>query len=337
MAAPGSSVRAVLAAVLGNGFVTLIKLGAFLLSGSGAMLSEAIHSFADTSNQVLLLVGLKRAAKEGDEDFQYGYGGERFVFGILSAAGIFFLGCGVTIYHGIEGILHPRSPELDALTFAALGIAFVIEGGVLVVALKALNEQRRGLGWGAFLRDKADPATVGVVLEDSAAVLGVIFAAGGILVTYLTGNSLGDAVATILIGILLGLVALFLVRSNRALLLGKAVPDGVEERFVAILRGSASVRDVHDVKTRQLTPEAYTLKAEVRFDPKPIATRLDPVLPRDGAALVGEERERTLHALADAAAVAVAAEIDLLEEAIRAEIPEARHIDLEAHRLARQR
>src|SRR5690606_25933060 len=138
--------------------------------------SEAIHSFADTANQVLLLVGIKRAAQKGDEEFQYGYGGERFVFGLLSAAGIFFLGCGVTLYHGIEGILHPRTPELDALTFAALGVAFAIEASVLVVAVRALNEARGGMAWGPFLRDKADPATVGVVLEDSAAVLGVVLA-----------------------------------------------------------------------------------------------------------------------------------------------------------------
>jgi solute carrier family 30 (zinc transporter), member 9 len=111
MAAPASSMKAVLAALSGNTLVTTIKFVAFFLSGSGAMLSEAIHSAADTGNQVLLFLGLKRAGRERDREFHYGYGGERFIFGILSAAGIFFVGCGVTVYHGVTSLLHLTRPR----------------------------------------------------------------------------------------------------------------------------------------------------------------------------------------------------------------------------------
>ena len=108
--AGSTSARTVITALAGNSFVTIIKLVAFLLSGSGAMLSEAIHSAADTGNQLLLFIGLRRGEKAPDEKFHYGYGGERFVFGILSAAGIFFIGCGITVYHGIDSLLHPHTP-----------------------------------------------------------------------------------------------------------------------------------------------------------------------------------------------------------------------------------
>src|SRR3712207_2483447 len=112
MAAPASSFRAVAVALLANSCVTVLKLVAFVLSGSGAMLSEAIHSAADTGNQFLLYMGLQRGSRERDERFHYGYGGERFVFGLLSASGIFFIGCGVTVYHGVHALLHPSMPSL---------------------------------------------------------------------------------------------------------------------------------------------------------------------------------------------------------------------------------
>ncbi|MBK9031672.1 MAG: cation transporter [Myxococcales bacterium] len=121
MATPASPIKAVLAALAANLFVAIIKLIAFLLSGSGAMLSEAIHSAADTGNQLLLFFGLRRSAREADDRFHYGYAGERFVFGMLSAAGIFFVGCGVTVYHGVTALQHPHMPELSAVTFVVLG------------------------------------------------------------------------------------------------------------------------------------------------------------------------------------------------------------------------
>jgi zinc transporter 9 len=293
------------------------------------MLSEAIHSAADTGNQVLLFLGLRRGSREADDKFHYGYGGERFVFGLLSAAGIFFVGCGVTLYHGVHALLEPKLPQVGPITFIVLGVAFVVEGSVLMLAVRTIAKQRGDISFFRYVREYADPATVAILLEDGAAVLGLVLAALGIVAGYLTANPLWDALATIVVGTLLGVVAIYLVLENRELLLGRAVPEGVEDRFVAILRKHAGVREVRDVKTRQLTPEAYKLKAEIALDENHLAGHLAEVVPAALERLDPRDRETVLRELAARAIVAVSAQIAALERTVKREIPQARHIDLE--------
>jgi len=325
--AASSSVTAVVAALVGNTFVTAIKLIAFALSGSGAMLSESIHSAADTGNQLLLFIGLRRGEREPDDRFHYGYGGERFVFGMLSAAGIFFLGCGITVYHGITSLLAPHMPQLTSITFVVLAAAFVIEGGVLLFAVRSISKQRGDIPFFRYVRERADPATVAILLEDGAAVLGLVVAAIGIVLAYVTGDPVWDAVGSIVVGCVLGGVAMYLVRENRELLLGRAVPEGIEDRFVAIVQAQPSVRIVRDVKTRQLTPEAFKLKAEITFDNDFVAAHLGRSLPKEGGLL--DDRDAALRRIAALATDLIATEIAAIERAVRAEIPQARHIDLE--------
>lgn len=328
MAAPASSVKAVLTALTANSVVTVLKFIAFFLSGSGAMLSEAIHSTADTGNQLLLFIGLKRGSRERDDEFHYGYGGERFVFGLLSASGIFFIGCGVTLYHGIESLLHPKMPQINAVTFAVLGASAIIEGAALIVAVRAVTQHRGSMSRMRYIREKADPAALAILLEDSAAVLGVILAAVGIVAAYLTQNPAFDAMGSIVVGLLLGFVAIHLVIENRELLMGKAVPDGVEEKFISIMRARPSVLNVHDVKTRQLTPEAYKLKAEVIFNSDFIMEKLEKIVPPEA----GDDRAR-LRVIAANSIRILSEEVDAIESAVRAEIPEAKHIDIEIDHL----
>lgn len=318
MAGSSSSIEAVVLALAANTFVAAIKLVAFLLSGSGAMLSEAIHSFADTGNQVLLFLGLRRGAREADDRFHYGYSGERFVFGMLSAAGIFFVGCGVTVYHGVTALLHPHMPELSVTTFAVLATAFVIEGGVLLYAIRALLAERRGQPFLRYLRERADPATVAILLEDGAALLGLVLAGGGIILASATGDARWDAAGSILVGVILGGVAVHLVFANRELLLGRAVPEGIEDRFTEILVQRPAIRAVRDVKTRQLAPDRFTFKAEVVLEEDHLAESL-----RAATAAGSPRRAATV------AIHAIAAEIQACERAVRAEIPQAQHIDLE--------
>jgi zinc transporter 9 len=220
------------------------------------------------------------------------------------------------------------------VTFAVLGVSLLIEGAVLGFAALGVARQRGEMPFFRYVREKADPAAVAILLEDSAAVLGVVLAACGIGLSYMTGDPRWDALASISVGLLLGAVAIYLVVQNRTLLLGRAVPDGVEQTFLQALRSRRSVCDVHDVKTRQLTPEAFKLKAEVTFDPAYLAPQLDKVLPHDPAALVEPDRQRTLALLAQQAIAAMGEEVDHIEEAVRAAIPEARHIDIEVHRSA---
>ena len=327
--AAATSTKAVVIALAGNSFVTVIKLIAFGLSGSGAMLSEAIHSGADTGNQFLLFIGLKRGEREPDDRFPYGYGSERFVFGMLSAAGIFFIGCGITVYHGVKSVLAPHVPELSTVTFVVLAVAFVVEGTVLLYAVRSVAAQRGKVPFLRFVREGADPATVAILLEDGAAVLGLLVAAGGIGLTYATGSPLWDALGSIVVGAVLGLVAFYLVRQNRELLLGRAVPEGVEDRFVETLQRQPSVQSVRDVKTRQLTPEVFTLKAEITFSIEYIAKQLGRSLPPGELDLDGPLREPGLRRLAALATELIASEIAAIERAVRAEIRQARHIDLE--------
>jgi zinc transporter 9 len=325
-----SSSASVLAALAGNSFVTLIKVVGFLASGSGAMLSEAVHSGADTANQALLYLGLRRGTRGADDDHHYGYGSDRFIFGLLSASGIFFVGCGVTVYHGIHSMLHPRLPEIGLLTLGVLGLSLLIEGAVLAFAFRTLNSQRAGAPWGAFLRDGADPATTAIVLEDGVAVTGVLLAAAGMLAAKWTGVAQLDALASILIGLLLGGVAVYLVVQNRKLLMGGAVPDAAEAKFVEVLRGWPSVLEVRDVKTRQITPEAYQFKAEIVFRPEHFGALLEARHPKPRG---GSE---AFTALADAMVGALSRDIDRLEAKVREAIPFARHIDIEVDHAERR-
>lgn len=154
-------------------------------------------------------------------------------------------------------------------------------------------------------------------------------AASGILAAYATGNPLWDSVGSIVVGLVLGGVAFYLVRENRELLLGRAVPEGVEDRFTAIVLRQPSVRSIRDVKTRQLTSEAFKFKAEITLDNDYVAAHLGRSLPVGRDALDGERRDPMLRRIAALATDLIATEIEAIERAVRAEIPQARHIDLE--------
>ncbi|MBL0216939.1 MAG: cation diffusion facilitator family transporter [Myxococcales bacterium] len=325
MSAP-TSARTVITALVGNSFVMIIKLAAFLMSGSGSMLSEAIHSAADTGNQLLLFVGLRRGEKAPDDRFHYGYGGERFVFGILSAAGIFFIGCGITIYHGIHSLFAPSTPQLTASTFVVLGVSGLIEGSVLALAVRAILAERGNIAFLRYVRERADPATVAILLEDGAAVLGLLIATGGILMAYVTGNPIWDTAGSLIVGAILGGVAFYLVHENRELLLGRAVPANIEEIFTNVVLDHPAVRSVRDIKTRQLAHDSYMFKAELTLDTDYLAEQLDRVLPGDHRDLTkGRALRRTTIATTDL----IATEMISVEAAIRQAIPHAKHIDLE--------
>lgn len=326
MASSGSA-AAVVTALCGNAFVTTIKLVAFLLSGSGAMLSEAIHSAADTGNQLLLFIGLRRGEREADDNFHYGYSAERFVFGMLSAAGIFFIGCGITVYHGVSSLIDPHMPHLSVTTFLVLGVSFVIEGSVLLFAVRSIVKQRGDVPFFTYVRTRADPATVAILLEDGAAVLGLVIAAIGILLAYATGNPMWDSIGSIIVGAILGFVAFYLVRENREHLLGRAVPEGIEDTFTEIVVSTAIVRSIRDVKTRQLTPDEFTFKAEITIDNDWFAASLNKQL--SAKAFDPANREKTMQRVASLATDLIATEIFAIEKAVRAQIPQALHIDLE--------
>lgn len=327
----GGSKAAVSAAIVGNGLVAVAKFAAFLFTGSGAMLSEAIHTFADLLNQVLLLVGIVRSDRQPNRNYHYGFKSERYVWALISAVGIFFLGCGVTVYHGIRSLMHPH--ELEGLSWAigTLILSFVIEAIVLAIAIYQVRKEAKGRPLLEFLRREADPAAVAVVLEDAAACLGVLMALGAILLSLWTGDTRWDAYGSIAIGLLLGAIAIWLIQRNSQLLVGASIPAHLTRQIRQILSQNPAVEEIVDLKTRVLDTETYRIKADVHFDGKALARKLKPGLKEDYEAIRSyEDFEAFTQTFGDELVDLLATEIDAIERKIRDEIPQAEHMDIEA-------
>jgi zinc transporter 9 len=325
------SKRAVAAAIAGNGTLTIAKLVAFLLTGSAAMMSESMHSLADTMNQVLLMIGIRRSTRAANPAFPFGYGAERAVWALMSAVGIFFLGCGVTLYHGVHTLLHPKPLGDLRVALIVLVFSLIVEGIVLVIAVQTVLQNSKGRPFFRYLWREADPTTTAVVLEDAAACLGVIFAMIGIALTTLTGNAMWDAVASIAVALLLGAIALWLVARSRYLLVGPAVPVEVRKRIREIVASSPVVEQIALLRTRVLDTESFRVAADIDFDGEALAGMLEDDLRAaypnisdydEFRAFAVRYAERIIERLGD--------EVDTIEAAIQSEFPKARYLDIEA-------
>ena len=326
----GGGKSAVLLAVLGNGFLTVIKFLAFLMTGSGALLSEAVHSFADTSNQGLLYFGAMRSTRPADERFQYGYGADRYVYALISAMGIFVLGCGVTIYHGVNSLFNPPKLEISWIAFAVLGLSFVIEGLVLMAAIREVNRERGKTGFFAFMAASTDPTLIAVLLEDSVATLGVVVAAIGIGLAWWTGNPAFDAATSIVIGVLLGLLAIWLGWRNRLLILGPSVSAQKTERVVEFLERQPTIGAVRTVRTRVVGAKRFRLAVDVDWEGKELGVaqvewlreQIGDEVSIDIDSLARDFGDRILEALGD--------EVDRIEAELATRFPQLSSIDIEA-------
>ncbi len=332
------SAKAVYAAIGANSVITVTKMVAFFFTGSGAMLSEGIHSAADVMNQTLLALGIKQSQKQATEDLPYGYGRDAFVWAMISAVGIFFLGCGFTLYHGVHSLLHPEAVQLNDIHIAVgvLIFSFVLEMWTLWVAYKAVKESAEALNmsFGQYLKEGPDPMAVAVLLEDAAAVTGVMLAGASIGLFILTGNPIWDAIGSIIIAILLGAVAVFLVVKNRKALLGQTVTTSLSDGVIAVLKADEAVESIHDVKATVMGAEHFRFKAEIDFDGRAIAKRW---LAKQDLAAVYEKAKKDeaafesfIHSLGEEICEALGDEIDRIETNIKAAIPAAKHVDLES-------
>jgi zinc transporter 9 len=329
MASPGSK-RAVAIAIVGNATVMLAKFVAFLFTGSGAMLSETIHTLADLLNQVLLMVGIVSSNRQADDSYEYGYQAARYVWALISAVGIFFLGCGVTIYHGIQTLLHPHALTDLGWALGVLLFSLILEGAVLLIALRTARHQAGERPLLKFLRNEADPAVVAIVLEDAAACLGIVVAMIAILLARLTGETYWDAIGSITIGLLLGAVAIWLIQRNAQLLVGSSIPAHIRQQVLHIIQQDPAVEEVVDLKTRILDTETYRIKADIRFQGDVLAGKLRPQL-RSAYDNIEtyEEFEKFALEFGDDVVELLAKEIDLIEQRIRHQVPQAKHMDLE--------
>lgn len=328
MAGHGKS--AVIWGILVNAAITIIKFIAYLVSGSGAMLSEAIHSFADTANQTLLLIGIQRSERQSTAMFPYGFGAERYFFALLSAMGIFVLGCGVTVYHGIHDLQEPPELHFSWITVIVLLASLGGEGAVLLMALRAIWRTKGTQSLFQYLRTCSDPTVLAVLFEDGIAVAGVAIAAAGIGLSFLFHSTVPDAIGSILIGLMLGAVAVWLALKNRSLILGQAAPPETQRQIVEFLQSQPSIESVSDVKTKVLGAHKLHFKAEIDFNGRHLGAQLSEWVCTAAAGVHSREQWSAFAAeFGEKMLRALGQEVDRLEQEMKARFPEVRHIDLE--------
>ena len=245
---------AVWAALTGNVLVAATKFVAASVTGSAAMLSEAVHSLVDSINELLLLYGIARSARPADSVHPFGYGRELYFWSFIVALLIFALGSGVSIYEGVNRLLHPTALERPGVIFAVLAISLAFEGASLLVGMRAFRAVKRSLSWWEAFRRSKDPPTFIVVFEDSAALLGILAAAGGTAATVLTGDSRWDGIASLVIGAILAGVAALLARESKQLLIGERADPALSEAIMRIASGIAGVCSANSILTVQLAP-----------------------------------------------------------------------------------
>jgi cation diffusion facilitator family transporter len=259
-------VRAVIAALAVNLAIAIAKFAAFLVSGSSSMLAEAVHSLADTFNQVLLLVGDNRSERSATEEHPFGYGRETYFYGFIVAVMLFGVGALFSVYDGVHKMLHPEAIHDSAVAFAVVGVSVILESFSLRTALQEVNKHRpvRTLpGLARFIRRTKAPELVVVVLEDSAALLGLIFAFLGVLLSVLTGDGVWDGAGSVAIGVLLAGAAFVVARETKSLLLGESAgPETTSRIITAAESGPESFRVIH-LRTVHMSPETILVAAKI--------------------------------------------------------------------------
>ncbi|MFI8347843.1 cation diffusion facilitator family transporter [Streptomyces sp. NPDC085596] len=263
----GGSTFTVLVAAAANFGVALAKAVAGVLSGSSAMLAEAGHSVADTITEALLFVALKRSKKPADDDHPLGYGPERYIWALLASVATFVGGGVFAVYDGIHALTHDEKPGNPLISYIVLAVAFVLEG----LSLRTGWRQATGRAEHfrvpilRYLQHTPDTAVKAVVMEDSAALVGLVLAALGLLGGQLTGSGVFDGIASILIGVLLVVVAYILGRANTELLVGRALPKPMREAVLRELRSVEAVQDVMELTTLVQGPGEILIAAKVDF------------------------------------------------------------------------
>jgi cation diffusion facilitator family transporter len=297
MSASGGT-RAIIAAFLANTGIALTKFIAWFFSGSASMLAEGVHSVADAGNQLLLILGGRQAKKKADKEHPFGYGRERYVYAFVVSIILFSVGGIFSIYEGVDKLTHPHELENAWLPLLVLSIAIVLESFSLRTAVKESNHVRGKQTWVQFVRRAKAPELPVVLLEDIAALIGLVFAFIAVGLTVITGNPLFDAIGTLMIGTLLIIVAIVLGIETKSLLVGEgANDDDIEKIEQAIMAGPEAERIIH-MKTLYLGPDELLVAAKLGFT-------------------------------ADQKVLEIAAATNVIEQRIRAAVPSARVIYIE--------
>lgn len=304
MAAAGETVsdsgstRAILAALAANAGIAAAKFFGYLITGSSAMLAEAVHSVADTSNQGLLLLGQRKSIKQADALHPFGYGRSRYFWSFVVALLLFSLGSMFALFEGYRKVVRPTGLTSPVVAVAILGVAVVLEAYSFHTALRESRVVKGDLGWWRFIRTSRSPELPVVLLEDTAALVGLMLALAGVGLTAFTGDPVWDGASTVGIGVLLGAVAIILMVEMHSLLIGEGATS-VEDRAIRSALGQTpNITGLIDVRTQYLGPDELLVAAKVAL-------------------------------VAHAELAAIAATLDTAEANIRAAVPAARVIYLQ--------
>ncbi len=267
MSAPGAGNKAILAALGANLAIAVAKFVGFLLTRSSSMLAESVHSVADSGNQLLLLVGGRRAAREADARHPFGYGRERYFYSFVVALVLFSVGSLFAMYEGIHKINAPEELSSPAVALGILVFAIVAEAFSFRTAITESVPLKGDLSWVQFIRRAKSPELPVVLLEDFAALVGLVLALAGVGLTLLTGEPVWDGIGTLSIGVLLGVVAVVLAVEMKGLLIGESASrDDVEDIRSALVDGVAVLRVIH-LKTLHLGPDELLVAAKIAVAP----------------------------------------------------------------------
>ena len=277
-AGAAGSRTAVWAALAGNLLVASTKAGAAAFTGSSAMLSEAVHSFVDTGNEVLLLYGMRVAKRKPDHDHPAGYGRELYFWSFVVALLVFALGAGVSILQGVQRVRHPQPIENAIVSEVVLAASFVFEGWSWLVSVRQFRKVKGDMGWWrAFVKSK-DPPLFMVVFEDSAALIGIVIAAVGIALAAHFDLPLADGISSILIGLVLACTSTLLLRESKSLLIGEKADSALIRSILEIANAACGSSRANGVLTVQLAPDQIMAAMSFEFDDALTAPRIEEMI-----------------------------------------------------------
>jgi cation diffusion facilitator family transporter len=266
MSAQTASTRTLVIALLANLGIAASKFVAAAITGSSAMLTEGVHSVVDSTNQLLLMWGRHASKRAPDKLHPFGYGRELYFWSFVVAVLVFSAGAGVSVYEGIIHIMHPEPAVSPVIAYAVLLIAFLLEGWSTVEAYRDFRESKGALGWVQAIRQSKDPPAFIVLLENGAAMAGVIAAAIGLLLSQLTANPFFDGAASVVIGIILAFTAALLAHESKGLLIGEAADPDLVRGLRELASGKKGVVGVGHVLTIHSAPDIITAMINVDFD-----------------------------------------------------------------------
>jgi cation diffusion facilitator family transporter len=257
--------KAIIAAFLANLGIAISKFIGFIITGSASLLAEAIHSVADTGNQLLLILGGSRAKRAATPLHPFGYGRERYFWAFVVAVVLFTVGGAFALYEGIEKLRHPHEVESFGVAIAILIVAIGLETWSFHTAVREANKVRGGVGWWSFIRRSKSPELPVVLLEDLGALTGLFFALTGVLLAHYTENRRWDAAGSVAIGILLLVISIVLAIEMKGLLIGESAAPAKQDAITNAITASPDVERVIHMKTEHIGPDELLVAVKVAF------------------------------------------------------------------------